>query len=196
MLESTFLDDPVPVAGMPELYASLTRTLSPHFLYISGSMLQLYPFLHDFIDTTYSASKGPLFLRNLTDISDIVDFLSSDGIFEYKSAVIDQIKGMYANKKFLAIGDSTQKDPETYGAAYVLFCQFSCCPLSNQVYLRRYRKYGDFIMCAWIRQVEGANNTAARFAAAFEGVPSNRWRIFTDSDISGLAGIDVAGGAC
>ena len=127
MLESTFLDDPVPVAGMPELYASLARTLSPHFLYISGSMLQIYPFLHDFIDATYSASKGPLFLRNLTDISDIVNFLGSDGIFEYKSAVIDQIKGMYANKKFLAIGDSTQKDPETYGEAYVffLFCFFA-----------------------------------------------------------------------
>ena len=124
MLESTFLDDPVPVAGMPELYASLARTLSPHFLYISGSMLQIYPFLHDFIDATYSASKGPLFLRNLTDISDIVNFLGSDGIFEYKSAVIDQIKGMYANKKFLAIGDSTQKDPETYGEAYVFFFCF------------------------------------------------------------------------
>ena len=120
MLETTFLDDPVPVAGMPELYASLARTFSSDFFYISGSMLQLYPFLHDFIDTTYSASQGPLFLRNLTDISDIVNILGTNGIFEYKSAVIDQIKGMYPNKKFLVIGDSTQKDPETYGEAYVL----------------------------------------------------------------------------
>ena len=132
MLESTFLDDPVPVPGMPELYTSLARTLSPDFLYVSGSMLQIYPFLHDFIDTTYSASKGPLFLRNLSDISDIVNFLGSEGIFEYKSAVIDQIKGMYANKKFLAIGDSTQKDPETYGEAYVFsffFLPISLVPL-------------------------------------------------------------------
>ena len=51
-------------------------------------------------------------------------------------------------------------------------------------------------MCAWIRQVEGANNTAARFEAAFDEVPSSRWRVFDDSDIAGLAGIDVAGGAC
>lgn len=125
MLKATFLDDPVPVDGMPELYASLARTLSPQFFYVSGSMLQIYPFIHHFINTTYSTSKGPIFLRNLTDINDIVNFMESDGIFEYKSAIIDQIKGMYPNKRFLAIGDSTQKDPETYAEAYALFCQFS-----------------------------------------------------------------------
>ncbi|KAK2463319.1 hypothetical protein APHAL10511_004630 [Amanita phalloides] len=176
MLKATFLDDPVPVSGMPELYASLAQNLSPDFLYVSGSMLQIQPFLRDFIHTTYSASKGPLFLRNLTNISDIINFVQSDGIFEYKSAIIDQIKGMYPNKRFLAVGDSTQKDPETYGEAY--------------------RKYGDFIMCAWIRLVDGADNTAARFAAAFDGVPSNRWRAFDDSDIAGLASINVAAGDC
>ena len=32
-------------------------------------MRQIYLFIHDFIDTTYSTSKGPLFLRNLTDIN-------------------------------------------------------------------------------------------------------------------------------
>ncbi len=196
MLKTTFLDDPVPVDGMPELYASLARTLSSDFFYVSGSMLQIYPFIHDFIDTTYSSSKGPLFLRNLTDIHDIVNFMESDGIFEYKSAIIDQIKGMYPNKRFLAIGDSTQKDPETYGEAYVLFFpQFSSYPLLN-LSLNRYRKYGDSIMCAWIREVDGANNTAARFAAAFDGVPSSRWRVFNDSDIPGLADIDVANGEC
>ena len=62
--------------------------------------------------------------------------------------------------------------------------------------MRRYRKYGDFILCAWIRHVDGANNTAARFEAAFDGVPPNRWRIYNDSDVPGLAGIDVAGGNC
>lgn len=51
-------------------------------------------------------------------------------------------------------------------------------------------------MCAWIRKVDGANNTAARFAAAFEGVPSSRWRVFDDSEIPGLANIDVANGEC
>ena len=119
MLKATFLDDPHPVAGMPELYASLAETLTPDFFYVSGSMMQIYPFLHNFTSTTYSASKGPLFLRNLTDIHNIINFIDSKGIFNYKLAVIDQIKGMLPNKRFLAIGDSTEKDPETYGEAYV-----------------------------------------------------------------------------
>ncbi|KAF8622416.1 hypothetical protein AX15_007061 [Amanita polypyramis BW_CC] len=117
LLKTTFLDDPVPVPGMPRLYKSLAQAFSSDFIYVSGSMLQIYPFLHDFIHSTYAASRGPLFLRNLTDISDIVNFIQSDGIYEYKSTIIDQINGMYPNKKFLVIGDSTQKDPETYGEA-------------------------------------------------------------------------------
>ncbi|KAF8142301.1 hypothetical protein K438DRAFT_2114487 [Mycena galopus ATCC 62051] len=174
LAQATLIDTPVPVAGMPEVYASLAKSLnSPQFIFVSASPFQLYPFLRDFIDTTYNASSGPIMLNNLTTTS-----LSSinDGIEEYKSAMIDRIQGMYPGKKFLTVGDSTQKDPETYGEAI--------------------RKYGDFISCAWIRQVDGANNTAERFAAAFEGVPSNKIKLYTDDEIPGLANIDVAGGSC
>lgn len=120
LAQSTLVDDPQPVAGMPELYASLAKSLnSPQFVYVSGSPFQLYPFLNDFISTTYSASRGPILLQNFTlvDIPSILDFARSDGIFEYKSSMIDRLKGMYPKKKFLAVGDSTQKDPETYGEA-------------------------------------------------------------------------------
>jgi phosphatidate phosphatase APP1 len=120
LVQTTLLDEPEPVAGMPELYASLATTLnSPQFIYVSGSPFQLYPFLRNFIDTSFSASTGPIFLQNLTlvDVAGLLDFAKSDGVFEYKSAMIDRIKGMYPNKKFVAIGDSTQKDPETYGEA-------------------------------------------------------------------------------
>ncbi|RDB19745.1 Phosphatidate phosphatase APP1 [Hypsizygus marmoreus] len=177
--KSTLIDDPEPVAGMPELYASLAQSLnSPQFIYVSGSPFQLYPFLNEFIDTTYSASKGPIFLQNLTlvDIPSLLDFASSDGVFEYKVAMVDRIHGMYPGKKFLTVGDSTQMDPETYGEAF--------------------RKYGDFIACIWIRRVEGADNNDARFAAAFAGVPVNKTRIYTDADIPTLKNIDVAGGKC
>jgi len=39
---------------------------------------------------------------------------------DYKLAMIDLAHGMYPSKKFLAVGDSTQKDPETYGEASVI----------------------------------------------------------------------------
>ncbi|KAJ6618738.1 hypothetical protein B0H10DRAFT_1227777 [Mycena sp. CBHHK59/15] len=180
LAKATLIDTPEPVAGMPDLYASLASSLSaPQFIYITGSPFQLYPFLRDFIDTTYAASSGPIFLQNLTttNLTDIINFAQSSGIFEYKSAVIDRIHGMYPGKKYLTIGDSTQKDPETYAEAI--------------------RKYGDdFIACAWIRLVDGANNTDARFAAAFAGVSPSKYKLYTDDEIPSLAEIDVAGGAC
>ena len=41
---------------MPELYAALAEKLDPQFVFVTGSPYQLYPFLHDFINTTYNAS--------------------------------------------------------------------------------------------------------------------------------------------
>ncbi|KAJ7693763.1 hypothetical protein B0H14DRAFT_2651306 [Mycena olivaceomarginata] len=179
LAKATLVDDPVPVTGMPDVFKSLAASLnSPQFIYVSASPFQLYPFLRDFIDTTYAASSGPIFLNNLTttSLTSIIDFAKNDGIFEYKSAMIDRIAGMYPGKKFLTVGDSTQKDPETYGEAI--------------------RKYGDFIACAWIRKVDGANNTDARFAAAFAGVDPSKFKLYTDDEIPGLADVDVAGGKC
>ncbi|KAF7355566.1 DUF2183 domain-containing protein [Mycena sanguinolenta] len=179
LAQATLIDTPVPVTGMPDVYASLSKSLeSPQFIYVSASPFQLYPFLRDFIDTTYSASSGPIMLNNLTttSLSSIIDFAQDNGIEAYKSAMIDRIQGMYPGKKFLTVGDSTQKDPETYGEAI--------------------RKYGDFIACAWIRKVDGANNTDERFAEAFAGVSPSKYKLYTDDEIPGLANIDVAGGSC
>ena len=126
LLRNTFLVDPQPVAGIPQLYASLARSLGdPQFVYISASPFQLYPFLNNFIDTTYAASKGPVLLQNVTmsNPTAVINFLTSQQkIFEYKVSQIGRLQIMYPNKKWLAIGDSTQKDPETYGEACVTSC--------------------------------------------------------------------------
>lgn len=37
------------------------------------------------------------------------------GKIDYKVGQINSIHGMYPQKSFLAIGDSTEKDPEVYG---------------------------------------------------------------------------------
>ncbi|TRM66870.1 hypothetical protein BD626DRAFT_484063 [Schizophyllum amplum] len=179
LLKATFFDEPEPVAGMPELYAALAEKLDPQFVYVTGSPYQLYPFLHDFVNTTYSASTGPIYTKNLTltSIDDLLGFISGDNTQEYKVFIIDALHGIFPNKKFLGVGDSTEADPETYGEVY--------------------RKYGpDFLGCAWIRAVDGANNTDERFAAAFAEVPAERWRVFTDDEIASLADIDLDGGSC
>ena len=119
-LEATFLDDPQPVAGMPGLYAALNASLSnPQFIYVTGSPSQLYPFLRSFIDTTYPA--GPILLQNVTlvDVPKVVTLASLDDLLAYKLVMVDRIQRWYPQKTFLAIGDSTQRDPETYGTACV-----------------------------------------------------------------------------
>lgn len=177
LARSTLLEEAKPVDGMPELYQSLATSLNrPAFFYVSGSPFQLYPFLHEFIETTYP--QGPLVLQNLTvfDVQGLLNFAGSDGVQEYKVKMIDRIVGMYPAKKFLAIGDSTQRDPETYAEAF--------------------KKYPDLIACTWIRTVQGANNTAERFAEAFAGVPKGKFRVFKDEDIASLASINVASGEC
>ncbi|ETW87506.1 hypothetical protein HETIRDRAFT_145519 [Heterobasidion irregulare TC 32-1] len=180
VIQATLLDDPTPVSGMPELYSHLNTALSkPAFFYVSGSPFQLYPFLNDFITTTFP--NGPIFLQNLTftNVEGLADLVANENqVFDYKVGQIQKIHGMYPGKKFLTVGDSTQKDPETYGQ---IFRQFGA----------------DFVSCIWIRRVDGANNTDARFAAAFEGVPSTRFRIYDDTDIiKTLPTVDVAGGKC
>lgn len=181
LLKSTFLDDPKAVSGMPALYKSLSQKLNgPQFIYITGSPYQLYPFLNNFLDTAYPDAKGPIFTKNLTiaNIPEAIKFFTSNDAetLEYKVATIDRLHTMYPGKKWLAIGDSTQKDPEAYATAF--------------------KKYPGFISCIWIRQVDGADNSDARFGAAFAGVTAGKFRAFKDADIATLANIDVAGGNC
>jgi hypothetical protein len=61
-----------------------------------------------------------------------------------------------------------------------------------------FRTHGpDAIACIWIRKVDGADNSAARFAAAFKGVPAERIRTYSDKDILDvLPKVDIKGGKC
>lgn len=60
----------------------------------------------------------------------------------------------------------------------------------------RFQKYPDSVSCIWIRKVEGADNSDARFQTAFAGVPKEKVRLFEDKQIASLAQVDVAGGSC
>ncbi|KIY62350.1 hypothetical protein CYLTODRAFT_494702 [Cylindrobasidium torrendii FP15055 ss-10] len=180
-IKAVLFDDAVPVSGMPELYSSLVESLDdPNFIYITGSPYELYPNLHDFISTSFVDSRGPILTKNLTvtNIAELASQIFDDSdTLNYKVSQIDRVHELYPNKKFLAIGDSTQKDPEVYAKAF--------------------NTYGDFIQCIWIRQVEDADNSDERFATAFEGVPETKYRVFTDEDIVNvLPTLDVAGGSC
>jgi len=175
LLKNTFLKDFAFVPGMPEIYAGLKESLGqPPFFYVSGSPFQLYPALQPFVNAHYPG--GPLLMKNLTvSLDSLQNFIDPSATQTFKLSMIARINSFYPKKNFVLIGDSTEKDPETYGEAF--------------------RTHGGtFVQCIWIRQVDGAQNTEDRFAAAFKDVPTTKFRRFTDP--SELANIDVAGGEC
>jgi phosphatidate phosphatase APP1 len=166
ILRTTFIDDPTPIPGMPKLYQHIATTLSPTWFYLSASPYNLYPFLRPFLHTHYP--KGTLILRDAS-WQDLSGFLESliQGTAAYKESRMDKIHTWLPNRKILCVGDSTQSDPEAYGAIY--------------------RKYKGWIRAIFIRKVTDVaemnateKNSDARFEAAFEGVPRSVWTIFDD----------------
>lgn len=171
---------------MPDFYKVLEEQLQqPAWFYLSASPYNLYPFLHKFIADYYP--RGTIILRNASwqTLGGLLGSLTQ-GVKAYKTSQIDKIHGWFPNRKYVCVGDSTQMDPETYATAY--------------------KKYPGWISAIYIRKVLDAphmekKNEPERFEKAFEGVPSNVWKVFILPDelkdhisqIAGDANLDVCG---
>jgi phosphatidate phosphatase APP1 len=162
ILRTTFVTDPEPILGMPELYDFIDRELDPTWMYLSASPYNLYKFLRNFLHSFYPA--GTLLLRQAT-WKDLREFVRSynTGTRTYKMQQIDKIHSWLPARKVICVGDSTQSDPE--------------------VYAEMYRKHRGWIKAIFIRKVTGIphmakKNSPRRFQRAFEGVPHGLWRIF------------------
>ena len=166
ILQTTFVDDPTPIPGMPELYTHIRNLLSPTWFYLSASPYNLYPFLRTFLHAHYP--HGPIHLREASWM-DLGGFLSSltQGTEAYKSSRMQTIHQCLPKRKVLAIGDSTQSDPEAYGDIG--------------------RRYPGWVKRVFIRRVEDVSemegtdkNTPERFEKAFQGVDKSVWTTFKD----------------
>lgn len=115
-MRETFVEEPRPVPGMPELYKAIDgilKTDTPWF-YLSASPYNLYPFLRQFRDAYYP--QGTLVLRD-TSWKTIAGLLAAltMGTEEYKVERMKKMYGWLPKRKMIVIGDSTQSDPEAYG---------------------------------------------------------------------------------
>ncbi|KAK3941279.1 hypothetical protein QBC46DRAFT_259085 [Diplogelasinospora grovesii] len=153
ILRSTFVSDPTPVAGMPEFYKRIQGRIgatSP-FFYLSASPYNLYPFLRAFRDASWTTIPG--LLSNLTL-----------GTQEYKVDRMKKINSWLPKRKMICIGDSTQRDPESYGEIY--------------------RTFPGWVHVILIRKVSDvdpqAKNDDNRFEDAFKGVPKSVWHVFEE----------------
>ncbi|CAD6575232.1 MAG: hypothetical protein ASARMPRED_007136 [Alectoria sarmentosa] len=166
ILRSTFVSNPTPIAGMPELYAQIATSLNPTWFYLSASPYNLYPFLRPFLHQYYP--KGTTILRDASWM-DLGGFLASltQGTETYKRTRIEEIHTWLPKRKVLCVGDSTQTDPEAYG---------DIC-----------RKYKGWVKAVFIRKVTDVaemkdtdKNSDKRFEKAFREVPREIWRTFED----------------
>ncbi|KAF2150879.1 hypothetical protein K461DRAFT_217318, partial [Myriangium duriaei CBS 260.36] len=168
ILSTTFLETPRPIPGMPALYAHLNTLLSsPTFFYISASPYNLYPMLRSF--RTAHFPPGQIMLRENTwqSLGGLIGALMED-VKDYKLERITKVHSQFPKRKFVLIGDTTHKDPETYAEVA--------------------RKWPDWVVAVFIRRVTGVSDVAApnmeqknsdeRLKKAFEGVDREVWTVF------------------
>ena len=165
ILRTTFVDEPTPIPGMPELYAQVQSIINPTWFYLSASPYNLYPFLRKFLHAHYH--PGTVILRDASWM-DLGGFLASytEGTEAYKSSRMEHVHGWLPRRKVLCVGDSTQSDPEAYG--------------------NMYRRYGpDWVKKIFIRKVTDVSemkdtdkNKPERFEKAFKDVPRDVWKLF------------------
>jgi Uncharacterized conserved protein (DUF2183) len=166
-LQSTFAEEPKTTEGMPKFYKILNEQFkNPAWFYLSASPYNLYPFLHKFLHDNYL--PGTMILRDASwmDFGGLLQSLTQ-GVQAYKVDRMAKIHKWLPKRKFICVGDSTQKDPETYAEIY--------------------KKFPGWIHAIYIRKVVDApsmekKNKEDRFTKAFEGVPNHIWKVFIKPD--------------
>jgi len=123
--------------GVLEHYQQLAYFKSPElqpslFFYVSSSEWNLYNFIEKFT-LLHGFPKAALFLKSIK--SGVFDLLfSGGGKHEHKFERIEYIFHFYPNRKFVLLGDDSQKDPF--------------------IYSRLTKKYPEQVRGIYIRQVE------------------------------------------
>jgi phosphatidate phosphatase APP1 len=112
LIKNTFTKKFKPIEGMAKLYKIFEKT-GCAFHYVSGSPWQLYPSISAFfIDEQFPFGSVHLKYFRAKDKS-LIDFISADQ-FTYKLNIIKTIFDRFPQRQFILIGDSGEKDPETY----------------------------------------------------------------------------------
>ena len=157
LLANTFLKDYQPVPGMPELYQKWAKA-GAAFHYVSASPWQLYLPLAEFVDKS-RLPAGSFHLKSfrLKDSTFFNIFASPE---KYKNQTIEPLLQAFPKRKFILVGDSGEKDPESYGELA--------------------RKHPQQVARILIRDVTGEDAKAERYRKCFEGVAKEMWQVFRE----------------
>lgn len=158
MLKNTFAREFTAVPGMAAWYQRIAAS-DPGlaFHYLSGAPLQLMPPLADFLRGA-AFPEGSVHLRAFSFNPSAL--LDADATSRHKQAEIAQLLADHPRRRFVLVGDSGERDPETFGSVL--------------------RNHPTRIAAVLIRDVTGEGADAERYRLAFDGVAPERWRLFTD----------------
>jgi Uncharacterized conserved protein (DUF2183) len=137
-----------PVPGMARVYQYWKRTLPARFHYLSAGPVRYNRRLEEFL-----ASSG--FPAGLMSLRAGGNLLASR---EYKVRVLTPILVANPQQLVLFVGDSGERDPESYGELARLFPRQTLGII--------------------IRQVTDEPRSSQRYQKAFIGVPASRWILF------------------
>jgi hypothetical protein len=157
LVANTFLLDFRAVAGMAELYGGWVRQ-GAVFHYVSASPWQLYGPLEEFREKS-KLPAGTFHLKDFRpkDASFFNLFASPE---QTKRAAVVPLFEAFAQRKFVLVGDSGEKDPEIYGALA--------------------REFPGQVVRIFIRDVTNEAADSERYQKAFAGVPKETWQVFRD----------------
>jgi len=171
VLKTTFVDEPVPIEGMPELYQHIIEKFqNPPFWYLSASPYNLYQFIRKFRDD-FKFPPGQLILRDASWMS-LAGLLASvtQGTQAYKVGRMKKIHSWFPKRSYICVGDSTQSDPEAYSEIYEKFPGWI-----KAIYIRRV-KHVDVLG----QLDEDDKIKPERFEKAFAKVRPEDWYVYDD----------------
>ena len=157
LFEQTFYRPFAAVPGMARLYQK-AHAAGAAIHFVSSSPWHLYKPLEEFLARAgFPPASIHLKQIRLKDAS--ILNLFRDGT-QTKPPQILALLNAWPKRQFILIGDSGEKDPETYAAIM--------------------RAHPDQIQRIYIRNVTNARRKDARFAKVFAGIPPAKWRLFRD----------------
>lgn len=158
LLRNTFCRPFQAVPGMAAVYQEWAKAAGAQFHYVSASPWQLYEPLAGFMRTN-QFPEGSFHLK-LFRVKDQTFFDLFRSPERYKLGVIEPMLDKFPKRRFILVGDSGEKDPETYGALA--------------------RRHPHQVLRIFIRDVTREASDSPRYRKAFQGVPSEFWKVFKE----------------
>jgi len=157
MMLNTFTRPFTEVPGMAAQYQRMAGDAQTRFHYLSGSPIQLYPPLANFLSEA-GFPDGSIHLRESTSWRNLLSNAASSRA--HKLSVIEKLLAYFPHRRFLLIGDSGEADPEIY--AQVL------------------RTHPLQIEAIVIRDVSDEDRSSARYRKTFGDLDAARWFILQE----------------